>query len=219
MQPWLPALQRALVWLVVALLLMASSLHSDERCDAIQQRLCQSCHPSTAGEPHGVGPNLWGLAQRDIASAQGFDYSQSLKALAGRWDATRLDAFLSNPQAFAPGNHMTYAGVTDAEVRAELIVWLAGLNDPPADWSIAVPGGASASASPGEALIADTGAPLVAAWCGGCHSIELVTQQRLDREGWQQLLQWMQEEQGMPEMPVEHQVQVLDYLATHYGEG
>ncbi|GAB4200822.1 MAG: c-type cytochrome [Wenzhouxiangellaceae bacterium] len=217
MPPWRTVFWRGLVWPCLALLLMASSLHSDERCDAIQQRLCQSCHPGAAGLDHGVGPNLWGLAQRDIASAPGYDYSPALKSLNGRWDATTLNAFLSNPMAFAPGNHMAYAGVTDAEVRAELIAWLARLNDPPVAWSIAVPDGDSAALSTGETLIPAAGAPLVAAWCGGCHSIELVTQQRLDREGWRLLLQWMQEEQGMPEMPVEHQVQVLDYLATHYG--
>ena len=39
----------------------------------------------------------------------------------------------------------------------------------------------------------------------------------LDRASWEETLDWMVEEQGMPPLDAESQVLVLDYLATHYG--
>lgn len=53
--------------------------------------------------------------------------------------------------------------------------------------------------------------------CSGCHSIKLVVQQGLTRDSWQESLEWMVEEQGMPEMDPETHALVLDYLAAHLG--
>jgi cytochrome c len=52
--------------------------------------------------------------------------------------------------------------------------------------------------------------------CNACHSIRLVTQQRLSRQRWAQLLDWMVEKQGMAELAVEDRDLILDYLATYY---
>jgi cytochrome c len=53
--------------------------------------------------------------------------------------------------------------------------------------------------------------------CNACHSIRLVTQQRLPRERWDQRLDWMVADQGMAQLtPAERQV-ILEYLATQYG--
>lgn len=51
--------------------------------------------------------------------------------------------------------------------------------------------------------------------CSACHSIRLVTQQRLSRDRWDELLDWMVAEQGMPELDDETRDKVLDYLADH----
>ncbi len=54
--------------------------------------------------------------------------------------------------------------------------------------------------------------------CHGCHSFFLVRQQRLSRPHWDELLDWMVEEQGMPEIESEERQLVLDYLEANYGE-
>jgi cytochrome c len=54
--------------------------------------------------------------------------------------------------------------------------------------------------------------------CHGCHSFFLVRQQRLSRTHWDELLDWMVEEQGMPEIESEERELILDYLETNYGE-
>ncbi len=52
--------------------------------------------------------------------------------------------------------------------------------------------------------------------CVACHSEMIVAQQGLTRHGWEELLVWMVEEQGMPELDPETQAIVLDYLSTNY---
>jgi len=53
--------------------------------------------------------------------------------------------------------------------------------------------------------------------CQACHSLSIVLQQRLSRESWAETLDWMVEEQGMPEPDPETWTLILDYLAEHYG--
>ena len=50
--------------------------------------------------------------------------------------------------------------------------------------------------------------------CHSCHSFFLVRQQRLSRPHWDELLDWMVEEQGMPEIEGEERDLILDYLET-----
>lgn len=57
----------------------------------------------------------------------------------------------------------------------------------------------------------------VAAYCGACHSLNLVVQQGLTRQAWTELLVWMVEEQGMPELDTAEHKLVIDYLAKYVG--
>jgi len=57
---------------------------------------------------------------------------------------------------------------------------------------------------------------LVAAYCGGCHSLNIVTQQHASRQRWEQLLVWMEKKQGMPKLPEKEEGQILDYLTAHF---
>jgi cytochrome c len=52
--------------------------------------------------------------------------------------------------------------------------------------------------------------------CTACHSEMIIVQQGKTREGWDKMLHWMVEEQGMPELEVEERETILDYLATYY---
>jgi hypothetical protein len=55
----------------------------------------------------------------------------------------------------------------------------------------------------------------VRAICTSCHSAKMVTQNRATREGWIQMIRWMQETQGLWQLgPAEPKI--LDYLAKHY---
>ena len=65
-------------------------------------------------------------------------------------------------------------------------------------------------------LVDEPGVDLTYAYCAACHSEMLVAQQGLTRDRWDELLEWMVEEQGMYEIEEPDRTIVLDYLATHY---
>jgi hypothetical protein len=60
-------------------------------------------------------------------------------------------------------------------------------------------------------LIIDKGLNVVKANCGACHSTFLVAQNRLTRQGWEDLIRWMQAEQNLWDLG-EQEVVILDYL-------
>jgi len=51
--------------------------------------------------------------------------------------------------------------------------------------------------------------------CTACHSGKLVAQNRATREGWKQMIRWMQKTQGLWDLGA-NEPKILDYLATHY---
>ena len=87
-------------------------------------RQCTACHVFNEGGENRVGPYLWGVVGRDIASVDGFSYSDALQGQDGEWTYEKLDAFLENPRDWAPGTSMSYAGLRGAEDRADLIAYL-----------------------------------------------------------------------------------------------
>jgi cytochrome c2 len=90
--------------------------------------MCMGCHQSVDGLSHRIGPDLYGIVGRGIGDAQGFDeYSGALRARNDNWTRENLDAFLKDPQAFAPGTTMAFGGIADDELRSELIKYLATL--------------------------------------------------------------------------------------------
>ncbi len=52
--------------------------------------------------------------------------------------------------------------------------------------------------------------------CSACHSITMVTQQRLSDDRWDYLWDWMVEKQGMPQQDAETRETILDYLKTYF---
>jgi cytochrome c2 len=91
--------------------------------------LCSGCHKTENGTSHGLGPDLWGVVGRPIASARGYEeYSPALRRHSGRWTEAELDEFLTSPQAYSPGTTMGFPGISDAETRAAVISHLKSLH-------------------------------------------------------------------------------------------
>ena len=111
--------------------------------------LCKVCHSFDKGAPSPIGPNLYGVVGRKIASLEGFNYSPALKAKQseGAWTFEHLDLWLTNPQAFASGTTMAFPGLPDLHTRADVIDFLRTKSDNP----VPLPEAAPAAAAPAPA--------------------------------------------------------------------
>ena len=85
---------------------------------------CAACHAVAKGAPHGLGPNLWGIAGTKAGELAGYQFSPALKASGIVWDEENLNKWLENPRALVPGNKMSYSGMKDEAKRKELVTWL-----------------------------------------------------------------------------------------------
>jgi cytochrome c2 len=90
---------------------------------------CGTCHVSSAEQANAPGPDLRGVIDRDIAGVDGYSYSNALAARAGTWSEDKLDAYLEDPQRFAPGTSMVFEGISDAAERSRIIEYLGTLRD------------------------------------------------------------------------------------------
>ena len=83
---------------------------------------CAVCH--SIDGTNGVGPTLKGVIGRKAGTVPGFRYSRAMKSSEVTWDDKSLDAYLSDPQGFIPGNVMPFSGVADASERMAIIAYL-----------------------------------------------------------------------------------------------
>jgi cytochrome c len=85
---------------------------------------CSACHSVTNGL-NGTGPHLHGLFGRKSASVEDYVYSPPLRRANVVWTPELLDRFLGDPQSGQfRGNKMPFAGMADAQARADLIAYL-----------------------------------------------------------------------------------------------
>ncbi len=85
---------------------------------------CTACHNAEPGGANALGPGLYGVMGAQVAAHPGFAYSPALKEVGGAWDWDRMSEWLSNPKKFAPGNKMTFAGLSDPQDRADVMLFL-----------------------------------------------------------------------------------------------
>ena len=118
--------------------------HADIKKGEALAKACGACHNFEKGAGPKIGPPLYGVVGREVASIAGFAYSDAIKGKGGNWDYDKINAFITSPKAYAPGTKMTYAGEADPAKRADIIDYLHMLADtpvplPPADAAPAAP--------------------------------------------------------------------------------
>jgi cytochrome c len=117
---------------------------------------CELCHNLGKGQGAKIGPDLYGVVGRKVASEAGFNYSSALKDSPaaksgdGTWTFDKLNTWLTNPRADVPGTLMTFAGLDNEKQRAAVIAYLNSNSDHP------LPLPQAAQSQPGPANAANT---------------------------------------------------------------
>jgi cytochrome c len=116
---------------------------------------CEQCHDTSAAKTNKIGPALYGVVGRARATVAGFDYSSAMKGKGGSWTFDELFKFTKSPQSFIPGTKMSFAGLSRAKDRIDLIAFLRTNSDSPV--AIPAPAPAAAPATPAPLAPATTG--------------------------------------------------------------
>lgn len=86
---------------------------------------CKACHNLTASDRAKLGPNLDNLFGRQAGTSESFTrYSKALTEADFVWTEEKLDAWLTSPRTFLPGNKMQFAGLRKEQDRKDLMAYL-----------------------------------------------------------------------------------------------
>ena len=113
--------------------IMMSAAHAAKEDSARGQRsfeACAACH-SLQPDRNMTGPSLAGLWDRKAGTLPSFSrYSPALKSSGIVWTDATLDKWLADPQQLVPANTMTFPGIQDVRVRADLLAFLKDATQP-----------------------------------------------------------------------------------------
>ena len=118
-------MKQLVVLIAAASLAGAGMAHADGDAARGEKKFeeCAACHKVERGMNE-VGPSLHGVIGRKAGELAEFRFSPALKRSGIVWSAQTLDAFIADPQQAVPANRMPYAGMPDADGRADLIAYL-----------------------------------------------------------------------------------------------
>jgi cytochrome c len=85
---------------------------------------CKTCHVTDPGQNR-IGPSLHNVVGRKAGSVEGYQYSAANKGSGITWTKEKLFQYLEKPQRVVPGTKMAFAGIPDAQKRADVIAYLA----------------------------------------------------------------------------------------------
>ena len=107
------------------LLLMTSAIVQADPGDVVRGQKawllnCSRCHQL---DVNSVGPMHRGVVGRHAGSADGFAYSEALRASDVTWTPANLNRWLTEPEQFIPGQAMGFS-VENAQVREDIIAYL-----------------------------------------------------------------------------------------------
>jgi cytochrome c len=100
--------------------------------ESYAKKVCAQCHSLNEGGKAIIGPNLYGVVGGPHAHMPGFNYSDAMKAKQGPWTYDELFAWLTKPDAYAPGTRMAFPGIKNEKLRLDVIAYLRTLSHDPA---------------------------------------------------------------------------------------
>lgn len=84
---------------------------------------CSACHVVEPGVNR-VGPSLAGIVGSAAGAVEGYNYTEANANSGITWSPEKLFQYLENPQRVVPGTKMAFAGLAEAQDRADVIAYL-----------------------------------------------------------------------------------------------
>jgi len=88
------------------------------------QKWCLPCHDAGEGARIKLGPPLNAIEGRKSGTAEGFNYSDPLKASNITWTEAQFKEFIKGPMQKVPGTRMAFVGVKDDKEVNDLWAYL-----------------------------------------------------------------------------------------------
>ena len=92
---------------------------------------CSACHSIKKGGKNKIGPALYNVLGRNVASLGDYKYSKAFIAYGKSWTFEEMNGFLTKPQAHIKGTKMAFAGLKKEEDRASIILFMNQNSDNP----------------------------------------------------------------------------------------
>merc|ERR1711879_64645 len=93
--------------------------------NAVFNTHCSACHSMEKGDDKtAAAPNLQNLMGTIAGQRTQFPYSNAMKKSGIQWSEKHMFVYLKAPAKYVPGTRMAFAGLNDAQERADLIAYL-----------------------------------------------------------------------------------------------
>ena len=122
-----PAAEAAAEPTVEAAPVTYASLAGDPAKGKMAFAQCRTCHVTDPGV-NMVGPSLAGIVGAKAGSIKGYKYSPANASSGITWTEEQLFEYLADPQVVIPKTKMIFAGMPDAQQRADVIAYLKNPN-------------------------------------------------------------------------------------------
>ena len=92
---------------------------------------CAACHLVNKGGANKIGPALYGVLGRKVASKKDYKYSKAMASYDKDWTFEEMNGYLKKPQSYIKGTKMAFAGLRKEKDRASVIKYLNQNSDSP----------------------------------------------------------------------------------------
>ena len=92
---------------------------------------CAACHLVNKGGENKIGPALYGVLGRKVASKEDYKYSKAMASYDKNWTFEEMNGYLKKPQTYIKGTKMAFAGLRKEKDRASVILYLNQNSDNP----------------------------------------------------------------------------------------
>ena len=92
---------------------------------------CAACHLINKGGENKIGPALYGIIGKKVASKEDYKYSKAMANYDKSWTFEEMNGYLKKPQSYIKGTKMAFAGLRKEKDRASVILYLNQNSDNP----------------------------------------------------------------------------------------